>query len=139
VKNGVLESEAPSVPANFKAALENGDVQLSWDASTDNIGVCGYIVYRNGVQISKTLRTTLYGSPLIPLPTSLSDGGLAPNTEYIYTVKAYDFANNISVAAPEVKVTTEAGNKYPVNIAREVRIQFPFRRMKIIRIKTVRN
>jgi hypothetical protein len=117
VKNGALETEAPSVPANFTAVLKNGDVQLDWDASTDNIGICGYIVYRNGVQISKTYRPVLNGSQLTPLPTGLSDGSLNYNTEYTYTVKAYDFANNISGAAPEIKIVTEAGNKFPINAA----------------------
>jgi hypothetical protein len=108
VKNGVLESVPPSAPANFKAvSTESGCAELSWDASTDNIGICGYIVYRNGVQISKTQVSRLDGAASVPpLALGLADGSLKPNTTYTYTARAYDFANNLSEASAEAVITT---------------------------------
>jgi len=54
------ESSPPSVPANFEAAAATGtQVNLSWSASSDNTGVRGYDVYRNGTLISTTDADTL--------------------------------------------------------------------------------
>ena len=54
----------PSVPSNVKATAGISRVTVSWTASTDNVGVTGYLVYRNG---------TLVGSPTT---TSFTDTGL---------------------------------------------------------------
>jgi chitodextrinase len=67
---------------------------LSWTASTDNVGVNGYKVYRNGTLVSTTSTTTFF------------DSGLAPNTTYSYTVSAYDFAGNESAQSTTVNGTT---------------------------------
>jgi len=67
---------------------------LSWSASTDAVGVAGYNVFRNGVQIGTTALTTY------------QDSGLTQATAYSYAVSAYDLAGNTS---PEetVEVTTK--------------------------------
>ncbi len=39
-------SQAPSTPS-LSVALSNGDPLLTWTASTDNVGVAGYIIYRS--------------------------------------------------------------------------------------------
>jgi len=81
------DSQAPSVPGNLTATgVARGQVNLSWSASTDNVGVTGYRVYRNG-----TLRTTLTGSA-----TTFSDTTVTANTTYSYTVSAIDGAGNES-------------------------------------------
>ena len=59
-------------------------VNLTWSASTDNVGVTGYKIFRGGVQIGTS-------------PTaSFSDTGLAASTVYNYSVSAYDAAGNNS-------------------------------------------
>jgi hypothetical protein len=74
----------PSTPQNFAASsVTRTDFNLSWSASTDNVGVTGYIVYLNGA-----LKTVT--------GTSTSYSGLIPNTEYIVQVKAKDAAGNLS-------------------------------------------
>ncbi|MDR3626279.1 MAG: DUF4434 domain-containing protein [Ignavibacteriaceae bacterium] len=124
--NGVLESTPPSVPANFTATVKaNGTVNLSWDASTDNIGICGYYIYRNGVQIKKEQVPVLNGGTGTPLATTFSDQGLSANTNYTYQVKAYDFANNttatdsVTVNSGEIALLTNkisVGCSYTVSI-----------------------
>lgn len=72
--------------------------QLNWSASTDNVGVTGYNIYRNGVKVGTS-------------PTnSFTDTGLTPSTSYNYVVKAFDAAGNESGASNTVTVTTLAGS-----------------------------
>ena len=59
-------------------------VSLSWAASTDDVGVAGYQIYRNGVQVG-TITDTNY-----------TDSGLTGNTAYTYSIDAYDAAGNVS-------------------------------------------
>jgi chitodextrinase len=80
----------PSVPDNLhKTSSTISSITLAWDASTDDVGVSGYKVYRDG---------TLVGSPG---GTSFTDSGLSVSSSYTYTVKAADAAGNVSaVSAP---------------------------------------
>jgi N-acetyl-beta-hexosaminidase/chitodextrinase len=92
----VPDTEAPSVPNNVVATAQSGrTVMLIWAPSTDNRGVTGYEVYRNGV---------LVGSPATP---AYLDSGLSPSTLCQYTIKALDAAGNPSgPSTPAVQVTT---------------------------------
>jgi hypothetical protein len=92
------DSQPPSVPANLTAAPRApGSVSLSWSASTDDTGVTGYRVYRDG-----TLLTTLTGTA-----TTYADGTVTPNTTYGYQVTALDAAGNESARQQTpVSVTT---------------------------------
>ncbi|MDH7481197.1 MAG: family 10 glycosylhydrolase [Armatimonadota bacterium] len=75
----------PSVPTNLSAqAVSTSRIDLTWTASTDNVGVAGYKIYRNGGLIGTS--TT----------TSFSDTNLAANTSYTYSVSAYDAESNDS-------------------------------------------
>lgn len=86
---------APSIPTNVAATTINAtEVTLSWTASTDNQRVAGYFVYRDG---------QLVGQPRTP---SFTDTGLTPDTQYTYTVKAFDASNNVSAASQPVIVQT---------------------------------
>ncbi len=78
--------------------MTSSSATLSWTAATDNYGVAGYYVYRNGTQIAA------------PSGTSYTDSSLSPSTTYSYTVKAADAAGNLSAASSAVGVTTGAGN-----------------------------
>jgi chitodextrinase len=93
------DTQAPSVPNPVTAtAYSSARVDLSWPASTDNIGVTGYTIYRNGV-----ILTTVLGSTL-----SYSDPTVSPSTTYSYAVDAYDAAANHSAQSTPVSVTTPA-------------------------------
>jgi fibronectin type 3 domain-containing protein len=87
--------EAPTVPGGLVAApVSTSRINLSWDASTDNVGVAGYKIYRNGL---------LAG---IATTRSYSDSGLAPSTTYAYTVAAYDAQGNTSANSAVVNAST---------------------------------
>jgi len=91
------DTTAPTAPASLTAtAASSSQINLSWGASTDNVGVTGYIVYRNGAQVG-----TATG-------TSYSDTGLSASTAYSYTVKAKDAAGNLSAASNTASATTQA-------------------------------
>ncbi len=79
------DTTAPSVPANIQATdRQLFSIDLSWDASTDDVATTGYRVYRDGVLIAS------------PSGTMYSDSGLAYNTSYTYTVEALDAIPNVS-------------------------------------------
>jgi Concanavalin A-like lectin/glucanases superfamily/Bacterial Ig domain len=44
---GAPDNEPPTIPTNLSATDGFGQVQLSWNASTDNVGVAGYNIYRS--------------------------------------------------------------------------------------------
>jgi acid phosphatase type 7 len=96
------DTTAPSIPASLSAKQVSGnEVELSWSASTDEVGVAGYNVYRNGTQIGT--------SPT----TSYSDTTVQPNTTYEYTVAAYDAANNTSDQSAPVSYTGPPASGQP--------------------------
>jgi chitodextrinase len=91
----VADTTPPSTPTGLTgAAAGSTAANLSWSASTDNVGVTGYIVRRNGVQVAT------------PATTSYADTGLSAATTYSYTVAARDAAGNISPYSTSVSVTT---------------------------------
>jgi len=91
----VADTTAPSTPTGLTAAAAGSTgANLSWSASTDNVGVTGYIVRRNGVQVAT------------PAATTYADTGLSAATTYSYTVAARDAAGNISPNSTSVSVTT---------------------------------
>ena len=95
VGGGGGDTTPPSTPTNLSAtAVSSSQVNLSWTASTDNVGVAGYRVFRNGTSVGTS--TT----------TSFSDTGLLAATTYSYTVAAYDAASNTSPPSTAVAVTT---------------------------------
>jgi hypothetical protein len=67
---------------------------LSWNASSDNVGVTGYQIRRNGTVIGTTSAT------------SYADGSLGANTTFIYTVAARDAAGNTSANSASASATT---------------------------------
>jgi chitodextrinase len=92
------DTTPPSTPANLAVTgVTSSSAALSWSPSTDNVGVAGYRVYRNGVQVGTTTGTTF------------TDTGLAASTQYTYTVAAYDSAGNVSAQSGGVTATTSSG------------------------------
>ena len=104
------DTTPPSVPTNLVASgITSTTVTISWSASTDNVGVAGYKVSRDGYQIATTAQT------------SFVDTNLTPSTTYAYTVAAYDNAGNVSAtSSPALNVTTTAGSillAYPLKVS----------------------
>src|SRR3989449_147519 len=95
VSNAVPDITPPSVPTNLSAsAVSSSQITLSWTASTDNVGVAGYQIYRGGSQIATTSLT------------SYADTGLSPATTYVYQVSAYDAAGNVSALSASASAAT---------------------------------
>ncbi len=93
------DTQAPTIPTNLSAVPVNStQVNLNWAASTDNVGVTGYTVYRNGTSVG-----TVSGSTL-----NYSDTTVSPSTTYSYTVDAFDLAGNHSAGSTPFGVTTPA-------------------------------
>ena len=91
------DSQPPSVPTGLAAGnVLSSQLTISWMPSTDNVGVAGYKVYRNGVLVHTTPAS------------SYTDSGLSPNTTYTYTVAAFDYANNVSAQSAPLNATTAA-------------------------------
>lgn len=117
---GALETEPPTVPGQFKAELQPaGNVFLSWEAAADNIGVCGYYVYRDGRKIANRQVPRIDDGKNPPVSmTGLVDAVLKPNTAYTYEVQAYDFAGNLSAKSAPLTVTTGEFQYMPNNISK---------------------
>jgi hypothetical protein len=87
------DAEAPTVPGDLSAGLKGKNVKLTWNAATDNVGVSGYAVWRNGVRIDDTIETAFV------------DSAVPSGTTYTYTVSAYDAAGNMSSISHPAIVT----------------------------------
>ena len=90
------DTQAPTAPGSLTASgVTQTTVSLSWNASTDNVGVTGYDVYR-----SNTVIATVTG-------TSYEVTGLTANTAYSFRIKAKDEAGNESAFSNTANVTTD--------------------------------
>ncbi|PHD56172.1 chitin-binding protein [Bacillus toyonensis] len=99
INNVKPDTEAPSIPNGIQTQkVTANSIELTWNTSTDNVGVKGYQIFRNGEMID-----TVPGTHFI-------DKKLQPSTEYSYTVKAIDAAGNVSKesTALTAKTTVEA-------------------------------
>lgn len=94
----------PSVPGQLKTTGKtSATVVLSWEESTDNHAVKEYLIYKGGA-----LLTTLgVDGKSIDSSTGYTVTGLTAGTQYKFTVKAKDYAGNISASSNEVTATTE--------------------------------
>jgi endoglucanase len=92
--SGPPDTVAPTVPGNLRSTgTTSSSVSLAWDASTDNVGVTGYVL-SNGQTATGTTHTV---------------SGLTPDTSYTFTVQARDAAGNLSGASNSVTVKTSPG------------------------------
>lgn len=91
----VPDTQAPTAPTNVVADSKSStSVNLSWSASTDNVGVTGY--------------TVSYGSQSVNVTgTSTVITGLTPETSYVFTIKARDAKGNQSASSVSLTVTTD--------------------------------
>lgn len=95
IEPAVVDNEAPSTPANLSASGTTArETTLSWEASTDNIGVTGYDIYQDGTVVASSATN------------SYTVNGLTPLTTYSFYVIAKDASGNQSSASNTVSVTT---------------------------------
>ena len=95
------DTQAPTAPGSLVATAGSAQASLSWVASTDNVAVTRYDVYR-----STTAGFTPAAANRIAQPTgtTYTDSGLTPGT-YYYRVQAEDAAGNLSAASNEGSAT----------------------------------
>jgi chitodextrinase len=91
------DTTPPTRPANLTLTPATTSIALKWTASTDNVGVTGYKVYRGS-----TLIATVKGSV-----TTYANTGLKAKTTYSYHVVALDAAGNLSAASPTATAKTK--------------------------------
>ncbi|MDT3498194.1 lytic polysaccharide monooxygenase [Bacillus toyonensis] len=95
INNVKPDTEAPSIPNGIQTQkVTANSIELTWNTSTDNVGVKGYQIFRNGEMID-----TVPGTHFV-------DKKLQPSTEYSYTVKAIDTAGNVSKESTALTVKT---------------------------------
>ena len=95
---GPVPDAAPSKPAGLGAtAISASQIDLSWSASTDDLGVVGYDVLRGGSVIASIGNVTVY-----------SDTSALPSTTYTYNVRARDTSGNRSPLSDPASATTPA-------------------------------
>jgi len=97
---GSPDTQDPSIPANVTAtAVTSTQVNLSWNASTDNVGVTGYTVFRDGATLASVGGGTL----------TYQDTSVVAATTYVYEVVARDAAGNTSGPSAPAPATTPPG------------------------------
>ncbi|WP_075340854.1 endonuclease [Tenacibaculum agarivorans] len=95
---GSTDTQAPSIPSGLIASnISQNSVDLTWNASTDNVAVTGYNIY-NGTTLINTTSSTSYNVT-----------GLTAGTSYSFSVRAFDATGNVSGNSNSVSVTTTSG------------------------------
>lgn len=85
---------APTAPIVSVSVVSSSAISISWSGATDNIGVTGYKIYRNGIYLTYTASL------------SYQDAGLLSATSYSYAVSAYDAVGNMSPQSAAASATT---------------------------------
>ncbi|MBQ4819349.1 M14 family zinc carboxypeptidase [Aquimarina sp. MMG016] len=95
IQSSTPDTEAPTTPGNLSVLnVTATTANLSWNASTDNIGVTEYEIYQgNTLLTNSTTNNTVVA-------------GLSPNTTYSFSVVAKDAAGNSSPPSNSINVTT---------------------------------
>jgi len=95
----IADTQPPNAPTGLTAGTKTvNSIALIWVAPSDNVGVTGYKVYRNG----STTPVTTIGTNT----PNYTDTGLTPNTSYSYTVQALDAAGNPSALSTALAAST---------------------------------
>jgi hypothetical protein len=101
------DTQAPSVPGGLGAtAVSAGRIDLAWSASTDDVGVSGYTIYRDGAPLADVGGST----------TSYQDTTVVAATSYSYAVDAVDAAGNRSARSATAGATTPSGGSTPTPV-----------------------
>ena len=111
--NAAPDTTPPSAPTNFTAtAASSTQINLSWTASTDNVGVTGYRVER-----CQGAACTTFAQIATPAGTTFNDTGLTASTSYSYRVRATDAAGNLSGFSTTATASTPASAPVSVSIS----------------------
>ena len=104
----VPDTTAPSRPSTFSVSASTGKPVLTWSASSDNVGIAGYIIYRstNGTQGGEVARTTAS-------VRTWTDNAFQEKVRYTYSVKAFDAAGNLSTLTSLLSVTASQAPSTP--------------------------
>ena len=96
----VIDTTPPSAPTDLRAMWTKPRVRVLWSASTDNVGVVAYRVYRDGHLLKTTKNTWINDRP-------------TPTDPHLYRVIAVDAAGNVSGAAEAVRAPIPAPSQTP--------------------------
>ena len=98
--NNVADTTPPSAPANLTAVSNTRrKATLTWSASTDNVGVTGYAVWRSSTQTGPFTQVASVNA------LTFTNTGLTSGATYFYYVTASDAAGNVSAASNTASVT----------------------------------
>jgi hypothetical protein len=115
IQANYVENVPPTTPGTLTAAaITQSSITLSWGASTDNIAVTGYQVFRNGAFL-----TTATG-------LTLTNSGLAFGTQYTFYIVAIDAAGNISAPSNTVSVRTLNTTQSDTQNSTKLNIHLPY-------------
>ena len=96
------DTQPPTTPTGLVATpVTKSEIDLRWAASTDNVGVVGYKIFRGGTQVGSASTYTVF-----------QDIGLTPSTSYSYTIRAYDASGNTSGPSSSVNAMTFDASRY---------------------------
>lgn len=91
----IADRAPPTAPTLVQANATGASmVRLTWQAASDDTGVRGYQIWRDGVRAGTSLTTEFL------------DSGLTANTSYSYRVAAFDAVQNSSPLSAPVSVVT---------------------------------
>lgn len=100
VQPALADNERPDPVGSINVNAQSASaITISWNEPSDNVGIDGYNVYRNG-----NYHTTLSSG------TSYTDNGVNSGTSYTYYVVAFDDARNYSTRSPEISVTANGSS-----------------------------
>ncbi|HLY16298.1 MAG TPA: fibronectin type III domain-containing protein, partial [Bryobacteraceae bacterium] len=98
------DTTAPSTPTGLTGTAAFALTNLTWTASTDDVGVAGYNVYRcSPATLGGSCTGVQVGTTSVP---SYTDQNLTSNTPYNYQVQAFDLANNTSQPSQTLSLIT---------------------------------
>lgn len=107
VKTGKIEKIEPEAPHSLQMfAMPDGSNYLMWQEGEDNLGIAGYIVYREGRQVGRT-QVARIGAQSGMIKAYKENARLVKGRTYKYTVRAYDFAGNLSKESEVYEYTVE--------------------------------
>ena len=92
---GFVDPTIPTTPGTFTVTgTSQTSISVQWSPSTDDVGVTGYRLYRNGASVATTAGT------------SYTFDGLACGTSHALAVEAFDASNNVSPRAQQSASTS---------------------------------
>src|SRR6266545_1895796 len=106
----VADTQAPTTPSTLTATpLNPTQINLAWIASTDNVGVAGYLIER--CQGAGCATFTQIAGPIVVV--TYIDTGVTGGLSYSYRVRAVDSAGDLSSYSTVASATTPASDTQP--------------------------